>query len=49
MKFSYPKILEYEGSKERFITLLTNKMNKSSIKSKDIHRHRENEEHLNIQ
>jgi len=34
MKFSYSKIFEYEGSKERFLTLLTNKMKNSSMKSK---------------
>jgi len=49
MKFSYSKILEYEGSKERFLTLLANIMNKSSIKSKDLHWHKEKVEHSNIQ
>jgi hypothetical protein len=49
MKFSYSKIFEYEGSKERFLTLLTNKMKNSSMKSKDLHRHREKGYHSNIQ
>ena len=49
MKFLYSKILELEGSKERFLTLLTNIMNKSSIKSKDLNRHKEKVEHSNIQ
>jgi len=49
MKYSYSKILEYEESKERFPTLLENKMNKSSIKSKDLHWHKEKIENSYIQ
>jgi len=49
MKFSYSLILEYEGSKEKFLILLANKMKRSLIKSKDLHRHREKVDHSNIQ
>ena len=49
MKFSYSKILEYEESKEIFLTLFTNKMKRSPLKSKDLHRHKEKVEHSNIQ
>jgi len=34
---------------ERFLTLLENKMKRSSMKSKDLHRHKEKVEHSNIQ
>ena len=34
MKFSYSKILEYKGSKKRFLILFANKMKRSSMKSK---------------
>jgi len=34
---------------ERFLTLLENKMKRSSMKSKDLHRHKENVDHSNIQ
>jgi len=49
MKFSYSKILEYEGSKKRFLTLFENNMKRSSMKSKDWHQHKEKVKHSNIQ
>jgi len=48
MKFSYSKILEYEGRKERFLILFANKMKRSSMKSINLHRHKEKVEHSNI-
>jgi len=45
----YSKILEYEGSKENFLTLLGNKMKRSLIKYKDLYRYGEKVEHSNVQ
>jgi hypothetical protein len=48
--FHILKILEWEVNKERFLILLANKMKRSSsIKFKDLYRHREKGNHSNIQ